>query len=106
MTKKTDDQYRSHCPLNIALELLGDHWSLLIIRDALFTGVGSFNGFLASPEKIATNDKRKLLLRDSSVRVNRSAWYDGYLSLRPMPKSWRKHSRIRKIRNVSDNQRP
>ncbi|GAB4188884.1 MAG: hypothetical protein Tsb002_15500 [Wenzhouxiangellaceae bacterium] len=55
MPKKKSDEYRSRCPLNIALELFGDRWSLLIIRDALFKGTDSFNGFLASSEKIATN---------------------------------------------------
>lgn len=55
MKTTSNHEYRSGCPLNIALELFGDRWSLLIIRDALFKGVDSFNGFLASPEKIATN---------------------------------------------------
>lgn len=55
MKSTSDAEYRSRCPLNIALELFGDRWSLLIIRDALFAGTDSFNGFLASSEKIASN---------------------------------------------------
>jgi len=46
---------RSDCPLNCTLELIGDRWSLLIIRDILFFGKTSYNEFLSSPEKIATN---------------------------------------------------
>lgn len=46
---------RSDCPLNCTLELIGDKWSLLIIRDILFFGKTSYNEFLSSPEKIATN---------------------------------------------------
>ncbi len=55
MPKKTAVEHRSRCPINIALELFGDRWSLLIIRDALFKGTDNFNGFMASSEKIASN---------------------------------------------------
>lgn len=63
MKKQSDDEYRSRCPINIALELFGDRWSLLIIRDALFKGKDSYNGFLASPEKIASNILSDRLLK-------------------------------------------
>lgn len=46
---------RSDCPINFALETFGDTWSLLIIRDLLFTGKRTFGEFLASEERIATN---------------------------------------------------
>lgn len=46
---------RSRCPISIALELLGDSWSLLIIRDLMFKGRTTFNEFLAGGEGIATN---------------------------------------------------
>ncbi len=45
---------RSGCPLNIALELVGDKWSLLIIRD-LFNNKSTFSEFLQSNEAIAKN---------------------------------------------------
>ena len=48
-------QRRSGCPISIALELLGDSWSLLIVRDLMFKGRQTFNEFLASGERIATN---------------------------------------------------
>lgn len=46
---------RSGCPISIALELLGDPWSLLVVRDLMFKGRRSFSEFLAGGEGIATN---------------------------------------------------
>ncbi|HEX3052528.1 MAG TPA: helix-turn-helix domain-containing protein [Aggregatilineaceae bacterium] len=46
---------RSHCPINYALELWGDRWSLLIIRDMVIFGKKTYGEFLESEEKIATN---------------------------------------------------
>jgi DNA-binding HxlR family transcriptional regulator len=45
---------RSVCPVACTLDLLGDKWTLLVVRD-LFTGRRYFKEFLASPEGIATN---------------------------------------------------
>lgn len=51
------DQFprRSTCPINYALESFGDKWTLLIIRDLMFSSKQSFGEFLASSEKISTN---------------------------------------------------
>ncbi len=46
---------RSGCPLNASVEMLGDRWSLLIIRDMMLRGSKSFNEFLHCYEGIATN---------------------------------------------------
>jgi DNA-binding HxlR family transcriptional regulator len=46
---------RSGCPLNASVEMLGDRWSLLIIRDMMLLGNHTFKEFLNSHEKIATN---------------------------------------------------
>jgi DNA-binding HxlR family transcriptional regulator len=46
---------RSPCPISGALDLLGDRWTLLVIRDLLFFGKHRFAEFLASPEGISTN---------------------------------------------------
>ena len=46
---------RSKCPIAGALDLLGDRWTLLVLRDALFFEKRRFAEFLASPEGIATN---------------------------------------------------
>ncbi len=45
---------RSPCPVSCALDLFGDRWTLLIIRD-LFLGRSRFKDFTASPEGIPTN---------------------------------------------------
>ncbi len=45
---------RSPCPLANTLDLFGDKWTLLVIRD-LFAGKTHFKDFSSSPEKIATN---------------------------------------------------
>ena|SRR2546430_12777360 len=46
---------RSHCPINFTLELFGDPWSLLIVRDMVFSNKRRFKEFLESEERIATN---------------------------------------------------
>ena len=45
---------RSPCPVACTLDLLGDKWTLLVIRD-LFCGKTLYKEFAASPERIATN---------------------------------------------------
>lgn len=46
---------RSGCPISIALELLGDPWSLLIVRDLMFKDRRTYNDFLTAGEGIASN---------------------------------------------------
>ncbi len=46
---------RSDCPISFALDLLGDRWTLLVIRDLVFGRKRHFKDFLASPEGIASN---------------------------------------------------
>jgi len=46
---------RSGCPLNASVEMLGDRWSLLIIRDMMLRGARTYKEFLESYEGIATN---------------------------------------------------
>tara|TARA_B100001996_G_scaffold143288_1_gene108991 strand:+ start:731 stop:1159 length:429 start_codon:yes stop_codon:yes gene_type:complete len=58
-------RFRSGCPLNVALEIVGDKWSLLIIRD-LLNKKFSFSDFLNSNEAIAKNilsDRLKKLIK-------------------------------------------
>ncbi len=47
--------HRSACPIASTLDLVGDRWTLLIIRDMMFFGKQRFEEFLASPEGISTN---------------------------------------------------
>jgi len=46
---------RSDCPLNYGLEIFGDKWTLLIIRDLMFFGKRYYSEFLESAEGISTN---------------------------------------------------
>ncbi len=46
---------RSTCPISTALDIFGDKWSLLIIRDLMFKGKNTYGQFLDGEEKIATN---------------------------------------------------
>ena len=46
---------RSGCPLSISLEMFGDRWSLLIVRDLMVRGFRTFKDFQESGEGIATN---------------------------------------------------
>ena len=53
--KRPSPKRRSGCPLNASVEVLGDRWSLLIIRDMMLRGFRSYKEFLESYEGIATN---------------------------------------------------
>jgi DNA-binding HxlR family transcriptional regulator len=55
MAVKKPARRRSGCPLNASVEMLGDRWSLLIIRDMMLLGYRSFKQFLNSHERIASN---------------------------------------------------
>jgi DNA-binding HxlR family transcriptional regulator len=55
MRKKVSPKRRSGCPLNASVEMLGDRWSLLIIRDMMLRGAHTYRTFLECYEGIATN---------------------------------------------------
>lgn len=103
---------RSGCPISSALDILGDKWSLLIIRDIAFSGKKTYNDFLRSEEGIATNiladrlswlETAGILLKEAMPENRRSTryrltpkgvdlvptllemmvWSDKYLSIRP-----------------------
>lgn len=61
------DGHRSGCPINLTLEVLGDRWSLIVIRDIMFGGRRHFRELISrSEEGIATNvlaDRLKRLLQ-------------------------------------------
>ena len=60
-----NENRRSVCPVACTLDLFGDKWTLLIVRD-LLSGKSHFKEFLASPEKIATNILAERLARLAS----------------------------------------
>ncbi|HJU75183.1 MAG TPA: helix-turn-helix domain-containing protein [Gemmatimonadaceae bacterium] len=62
---------RSDCPINYALEMFGDGWSLLVIRDLMFTERRTYSDFLNAEEGMATNilaSRLKKLQGDGLVR--------------------------------------
>ena len=65
--KRTD--IKSHCPVNFGLEVFGDNWSLLIVRDIVFWGKRTYGEFLTSEEGIATNmlARRLVELQDKGI---------------------------------------
>lgn len=50
-----DDAHRSGCPINLSLEVFGDKWSLLVLRDIIFGGKRHFRELLRSEEGISSN---------------------------------------------------
>jgi DNA-binding HxlR family transcriptional regulator len=55
---------RSDCPISCTMDLVGDKWSLLIIRDLLYLGKTTYNEFLNSREGISTN-----ILNDRLIKL-------------------------------------
>jgi DNA-binding HxlR family transcriptional regulator len=52
---RTKSKPRSGCPVSVSLEIFGDRWSLLIIRDLMIRGFRTFQEFQRSGEGIASN---------------------------------------------------
>lgn len=64
------DDIRSGCPINLSLEVFGDKWSLLIIRDMIFGGKRHFRELLRSQEGISSNilaDRLKMLVEQGML---------------------------------------
>ena len=78
---KTSPKRRSGCPLNASVEMLGDRWSLLIIRDMMLQGAHTYKTFLECYEGIATN-----ILAD---RLRKLAAY-GIITTEPDPSDRRR----------------
>ena len=72
---------RSHCPINISLEVFGDTWSLLILRDIIYFGKKTYGEFLSSEEHIARN-----ILADRLTQLQKK----GLLAKHPHPTDQRK----------------
>jgi len=53
--RKPHPKRRSACPVSVSLEIFGDRWTLLIVRDLLIRGFRTFKEFAQSGEGIATN---------------------------------------------------
>jgi DNA-binding HxlR family transcriptional regulator len=70
---------RSNCPISSALEVVGDSWSLLIVRDMLFGRAQTYKDFVASNEGIATNilANRLSKLQESGIVTSERNPQDG-----------------------------
>ena len=77
---KRDDARRSHCPIAYSLDILGDKWTLLVIRDMVLAHKRHFREFLDSAEGIASN-----ILTDRLKRLEEA----GIVSRRPDPENAR-----------------
>lgn len=73
---------RSPCPVACVLDILGDKWTLLVVRD-LTLGRTRFKEFMESPEGIPTN-----ILTERLARLERG----GVLEKRPVPSGVRRHT--------------
>ena len=60
---------RSGCPVSISLEMLGDRWSLLVIRDLMVRGCRTFKEFQEAGEGIASNILSQRLRRLEAVGI-------------------------------------
>ncbi len=49
------EKKRSDCPISCSLDIWGDKWTLLIIRDLMSAKASTYGDFLKSPERISTN---------------------------------------------------
>lgn len=64
------ENHRSLCPINLMVEVVGDKWSFLILRDIMFYNKRHFNEFRQSEEKIASNiltDRLNMLEREGLI---------------------------------------
>jgi DNA-binding HxlR family transcriptional regulator len=68
---RSDQPKRSTCPISFALEIFGDRWTLLVLRDLLLRSRSRYRELLASEEGIATNllaDRLKRLEQKGLIR--------------------------------------
>lgn len=72
---------RSHCPIAFALDIFGDKWSLLVLRDLIFKDKVYYEDFLKSEEGISTN-----VLADRLQRMQNA----GLIESKPDEKNGRK----------------
>src|SRR5467141_4198411 len=74
--KNPSPKRRSGFPLNASVEVLGDRWSLLIIRDMMLRGFRTYKEFLGSYERIATNilaDRLQKLIAHGIITTGRDS---------------------------------
>ena len=66
-----DRPWRSDCPINMAVEILGDRWTVIVLRDIMFGDRKTYSELLASDEAVASNiliDRLSSLTCDGIIR--------------------------------------
>jgi DNA-binding HxlR family transcriptional regulator len=81
MAGKKPPRRASTCPINASLEVVGDRWSLLVVRDLMFAGYRTFQEFLNAGEGMATN-----ILTDRLAKLSDA----GIITKRPDPEDGRR----------------
>lgn len=72
MTNRTIHSEKTSCPIANALDVIGDQWTLIIIRDMLFGNLHEYRDFLSSDEGISTNILANRLKTLSSLGIIKS----------------------------------
>jgi len=60
---------KSYCPINLSLEVFGDKWTLIILRDIMMSNKRHFREFMHSDEKIASNILTNRLTRLEEIGI-------------------------------------
>ena len=81
MVAKSEHHQKSTCPIACALDIFGDHWTLLIIRDLMLNARHEYKDMLAGEEGISSN-----ILTDRLVRLKEA----GIIASAPHPESARR----------------
>ncbi|MCB1680349.1 MAG: helix-turn-helix transcriptional regulator [Rhodospirillales bacterium] len=71
MVKRNEHCLNSECPIACSLDLIGDHWTLLIVRSLMFEHRHEYKDLLAIPERISSNilsDRLKKLEEEGLIR--------------------------------------
>ena len=55
MVTKIEHRQRTGCPIACSLDILGDHWTLLIIRNLMFLGIHEYKDMLKTEEQISSS---------------------------------------------------
>jgi len=105
-SEPANPEWRSSCPIASGLDILGDKWSLIIVRDLIEHSSRTYSEFSASPEAISTNILAsrlkwlESLLIIERISPGKSSRNNGYrltergLALRPVLEELGKWSQI------------
>jgi len=70
MASRTEHKTRTGCPIACILDIVGDHWTLLIVRNLMFAGLHEYKDMLAAEEQISTSvltDRLKKLEQEGLI---------------------------------------